>query len=381
MIRSGTEFGVSYRPAFERSSMPQPIHRVSPRWFCATIAICAAPVVWAQLAPAPTTYSVTAVNSMMGQPIEMLIYRDGDKAVIDHPKMHTRALYNLKAHTTLTWDTEHPDGCGQGSFTGDWGDPFQSDDVDAILKESTTPPGSDTVHGIATKVYEGTDPKSKLKIKVWRETKYGLILKADMTPPGGAATTILETTKFSFIKPAAALFVPPPACAHIAPPAPTADQRFAKETGEPGTNFDDGTMPPGSPNSCSMLMRFVSGGTMQPLSDFQVALDLAYNQDKPASYTMGGSASGRTVFSGGQLKEYTAQIRNGVLRVDNVPPYFDFEVTFAGGNKGASSALLYRHCSGPQTVLLFVVKNPNQISDGADFLWVKSGKFATIAAH
>jgi len=64
-----------------------------------------------------------------------------------------------------------------------------------------------------------------------------------------------------------------------------------------------------------------------------------------------------------------------------VPAVFDVEITFAGGNKGASSALIYRHCSGPQTVFLFVVKNPNQISDGADFLWVKSGKFATIAAH
>jgi hypothetical protein len=112
-----------------------------------------------------------------------------------------------------------------------------------------------------------------------------------------------------------------------------------------------------------------------------VALDLAYDQNNPPHYVMGGSPSGRTVYSGGHLKEYTADIHNGVLRVDNIPASFDLELTFGGGNKGASSALLYRKCSGPQTVLLFVVKNPNKVSDGADYIWVKSGKFATVPAH
>jgi len=64
-----------------------------------------------------------------------------------------------------------------------------------------------------------------------------------------------------------------------------------------------------------------------------------------------------------------------------VPASFDLEMTFAGGNKGASSALLYRKCAGPQTVLLYVVKNPDKVSDGADWMWVKSGKFATVPAH
>jgi hypothetical protein len=319
---------------------------------------------------------------MMGPPVEMRIYRDGDKAVIDHAANHSRTLYDLKAHTTLSWDTQSGGGCSAGTYSGDWGDPFTSDDVDQIIKAATAPPGSETINGVATKVYEATDPKSKIKIKVWRETKYGLIMKADMTPPGGSsANTILEVKQFSFGKPAASLFVPPASCANAPPPAPPVSDRFAKETGDATGSFEEGNMPPGSSNSCSMQMRFVAAGTMQPLSDFQVALDLAYDVDKPPHYTMGGSPSGRTVFSGGQLKEYTAQIRNGVLRVDNVPAVFDVEITFAGGNKGASSALIYRHCSGPQTVFLFVVKNPNQISDGADFLWVKSGKFATIAAH
>jgi hypothetical protein len=41
---------------------------------------------------------------------------------------------------------------------------------------------------------------------------------------------------------------------------------------------------------------------------------------------------------------------------------------------GSSDALIYRQCFGPQTTLVLVVKNPNQLSDGADWLWRKSGK-------
>jgi hypothetical protein len=73
----------------------------------------------------------------------------------------------------------------------------------------------------------------------------------------------------------------------------------------------------------------------------------------------------------------TGQMRNGVLRIDNAPPQFDLEATF--GNGGASSSLVHRQCFGPETVLLLVVKNPEKLSDGADLLWVKSGKFAAAA--
>ena len=336
-----------------------------------------APGLWAQYAPAPTQYSVTE-----SQPIALVIYRDGDLAVMDHPDRHTRSLYNLKSHTQFGWDTQHPEnGCSNGSFSGDWGDPFEASDVDAILKTSTKPPSSETVNGIATKMFEGVEPQSKTAIKVWRDPKYGMVIKGEMTPPGGAAVTMVEVKKYSLAKPAAEIFVMPPACANAPPPPPTAAQRFAAETGDDGGNFVDATMGPGSSNSCTMLMRFVKAGSMQPLSDFQVALDLAYDQDHPPHYVMGGSPSGRTVFSGGHLKEYTAQIQNGVLRIPDVPASFDLEITFAGGNKGAGSALLYRKCAGPQTVLLYVVKNPDKLSDGADWMWVKSGKFATVPAH
>jgi hypothetical protein len=339
---------------------------------------------WAQYAPAPTQYSVTVVNGMMGAPVTMRIYRDGDLVIMDHPDHHIRSLYNLKNHTQLGWDTQDPaNGCSNGNFSGDWGDPFEASDIDAILKTSTKPPTNDTVNGIATKVFEGVEPQSKTAIKVWREPMYGMVLKADMTPPGGATTAIVEVKQYSLTKPPAAIFALPPACANLGPPPPpppTASQRFAADTGEDGANFVDATMGPASPNSCTMLLRFVKAGSMQPLSNFQVALDLAYDQDHPPHYVMGPSPSGRAVFSGGHLKEYTAQIQNGVLRVPDVPASFYLEITFAN-NKGDSSGVFYRKCSGPQTVLLYVVKNPDNLNEGADWMWVKSGKFATGPTH
>jgi hypothetical protein len=338
-----------------------------------------APIALAQYAPAPTQYSVTQVTSMMGSSMTMQVYREGDLVIQDHPDHHIRALLNLKKHTSIGWDTQGPDGgCSNSTFMGDWGDPFTVADLEDLLKSSPTPPGHETLNGVDTQLFDITEPKSKARIKIWREPKYGLVMRADMAPPGGTATTLIETKQFSFSKPPAAMFVLPPSCANAPPPPPPppAAERFAADTGDAAGSFSDATMGPGSPNSCTMLLRIVKAGSMQPLSDFQVALDLAYDQDHPPHYIMGGSPSGRTVFSGGQLKEYTAQIQNGVLRVPNVPAMFDIEVTFAGGNKGASSAVLYRKCAGPQTVLLNVIKNPGDLSQGADWIWVKSGKFA-----
>ena len=89
---------------------------------------------------------------------------------------------------------------------------------------------------------------------------------------------------------------------------------------------------------------------------------------------IGVGSAGHSTFSGGGLKEYTSQLRNGVLRLENVPDHFDLELSF--GTPGTSSSLVYRHCAGRETVLLYVVKNDDKISDGGDLMWVKSGKYA-----
>jgi hypothetical protein len=81
-------------------------------------------------------------------------------------------------------------------------------------------------------------------------------------------------------------------------------------------------------------------------------------------------------FAGGGLHEVTSQLRNGVLRIENVSPMLYLELAF--GKAGTPSAAVYRQCFAPQTVLLLVVKNPDKISVGAEWLWVKSGKYATM---
>jgi hypothetical protein len=356
-------------------------------WWSASLAVvwvAGAPVARAQYAAPPTTYSVTQINGMFGEPVTMQIYRDGAKAVYDHIQQngtHTRALYDLSGHTNYSWDMANPqNGCGTATWSGDWGDPFAMSDIDDLIKNGK-PLGNETVNGFATKVTEAVDPNSKMKVKIWQETKYGMVIKAELTPPGGAATTVIDTKQFSTAKPDAALFVLPEPCAKAGPPVhvPTSAERFAAATGDDGANFDDATIGPGSANSCGMLLRVVRAGSMQPVTAFQVAVDLAYDIDHPPAYTIGMSDTLHSTFAGGALKEYTAQLQNGVLRLDNVPDHFELELAF--GRPGSSSALIYRHCAGPRTVLFYVVKNPDKISDGGDWMWVKSGKFATVAGH
>jgi hypothetical protein len=116
---------------------------------------------------------------------------------------------------------------------------------------------------------------------------------------------------------------------------------------------------------------------MEPItSGFQVAVDPAYDIDRPPHYTIGVSTQAHSSFSGGGLRDLTSQLRNGVLRLDNVGKTFDIEFALANGS--SASAVIYRQCFAPETVLLLVLKNAQKTADGADWLWVKSGKYATV---
>ena len=72
--------------------------------------------------------------------------------------------------------------------------------------------------------------------------------------------------------------------------------------------------------------------------------------------------------------DMTSRLRNGTLQLDNVPTVFDVNVRFPNG--GESFGHIYRRCFAPQTVLLLIVKNPEKITDGADWRWAKSGKLS-----
>src|SRR5215471_1427294 len=349
----------------------------------ALLSSLAVPKGGAQSAP-PDAYSVTEVNAMMGAPVNLQIYRDGAKALVDQSfsgqgsakGSHTRTLYDLSAKTSLTWDLINTNApCGVATFSGDWGDPFAtSAGLNADLaKQHPTQVGSATLNGIPTKVLEAGTADGKAKL--WVDDKFGLIIRWMMMGKDGQPQAMIEVKKLDLSKPPASVFTFPPACAAAAkaPRSPSGEERVAAATGGNAQDYSDATMPPASKNSCSVLFKVVRTGSMEPVgSGFQVAVDKNVDVEHLAHYTMGVGTSGKITFSGGGLHEETAQMRDGVLRIDNAPAEFDVELAFGKG--GYSSALIYRQCFAPQTTLLLVVKNPDKLSDGTHWLWVKSGK-------
>jgi hypothetical protein len=333
----------------------------------------------------PTVYTITVVNSMFGPPITMTTYRNGSKAIMDHfdpsqasgaLKPQSRQLIDLDKHTTVSWSLiDSSGGCGTGSFSGDWGDPFSG--ASDLTGQGAKVIGKETVLGYAATVYEanlGTNGT----VKAWIDLKTGLVLKGQLTPPGGAPQTIVEVKSVSFTAPPASIFAVPAICAAAAaaPPPPTEAQQIAALTGDDAQNYVKAIYGPGSKNSCTVLYRVVGSGSMAPVTAFQVAIDLTANQNHMPSYTIGLSDDLHSTFQGGGLHEVTSQLRNGVLHIDNAPEQFELETTFLHGS--GASGLIYRQCFGPQTVLLYVMKNPDKGSDGGEWLWVKSGKYATL---
>ncbi len=355
------------------------------RLFLPWLAALAAPPLQAQYAAPPSAYTITETNPAMGAPATMKIYRDGSKAVVDRETpsrtpggaaFHVRSFYDLEKHESHEWDLAAAGPpCSDSRFSGDWGDPFAAS-AEAHTQLAGAHPvdaGTATFAGIAAKIVDAAIPQGKAR--VWSEPKYGLVLKLEFTVPGGPTQTLIEVKDVSFAAPPASVFVLPASCKSPGPPPPTDAERIAAETGGNAADFTFATHGPASANSCTVIFRVVRAGSMTPItSGFQVALDQTVDADHMGSYTIGLGEVGHSTFSGGGLREVTGQLRNGVLRIDNPPAQFDIETAF--GRAGSGSALLYRQCFGPQTVLLYVIKNPDKLSDGADWLWVKSGKYA-----
>ena len=341
----------------------------------AAFTTAAVPMLHGQYAAPPDAYSVTEVNALMGPAATMKIYRDGSRAVVDNTYPagnvpHVRALYDLQSKKNVSWapeDAKIP--CTAGTFGGDWGDPFASSKElnGQLAQQHATEAGTETVNGFPTKVYEVAMGAAG-KARAWVDTRYGLIVKLQM-----GSNTMIEMKEATFSRPPAAMFQLPPACAAAAaglgtPAPPAANSRASAD-------FTSAIVPPASHESCTVLLRVVRVDTMEPISGgFQLALDKTVDPEHMPQYSEGISANGRVRFSGGGLAEVTPQVQNGTLRIDNAPAQFYAEAAFGSG--GETSALIYRQCFAPQTVLLLIVKNPQQLSQGADWQWVKSGKYA-----
>jgi hypothetical protein len=188
-----------------------------------------------------------------------------------------------------------------------------------------------------------------------------------MTQPGGAPTTMIEVKQVSYAKPAGTLLAVPPVCLAAAANAPPSDQeRIAAETGGNGANYVNAIMAPASKSTagCNVVLKIVQAGNLQPVPGVKVGVDLQIDPNHMPSYNMGGPQN----FSGGHIQDMTGQVRNGALHITNAPPAFDVELQL--GN-GGGSALIYRQCFGPETTLLFVLKDPQNMGKGGDWLWAK----------
>jgi hypothetical protein len=348
---------------------------------CATLAVAAiavAPTLRAQYAPAPKVYTVTQISAMFGPPEMMKIYRNGSKAVIDitppaargAAATPVRSLYDLRAHTDVSWDpTASAPACGSGTFSGDWGDPFagSADMAAELAKQNAKKVAAQSIDGFSTDVYEFLEPTTQKTYRVWIDTKYGLIVKLQ-----AGDLTLQEIKQLSTAAPSASLFALPAACRNLPPVLSDAD-KIAADTGGNATNYVYAHLAPSEPSTapCSVAFKVVRAGTLAPVAiRYAVGLDL--DQNTNGNYTVGVGLAGTAKFSGGGIRDVSPQIRNGALRIANAPPHFYLDVEF--GDAGSAAALIYRQCFAPETTLLLVVKNPDKLSDGADWLWSKSGK-------
>jgi hypothetical protein len=340
----------------------------------------------AQAPVAPTAYTVTLINSMFGPGEWMKTSRSGSKVLVeqtsadkatDPTAAHSMTLYDLDRHTSVSWSTGNATGgCATGTFSGDWGDPFAS--ASDMTGGNAKQVGTETVREIAANVLE-VSAGAAGTAKAWIDPKTGLLLKAQMTPPGGAPKTIVEVLDASWSAPPPSIFAAPPACAAAAaaPPPTTEDQKIAEFTGDEARNYVKAIYGPGSTDACTVMYRVVNAGTMEPItSGFQVAVDLNVASEPAPSYKIGIDAQGHSTFSGGGLHEIVSETQDGVYRIEHAPAQFNLETAF--GNAGDTQSLVYLKCYAPETVLLLIVKNPASITDGTELLWAKSGKYANV---
>jgi hypothetical protein len=310
--------------------------------------LATAAIACAQYTAPPLAYTVVQQNSLFGPATTTHVYRDGSKAAMDlvHPDSHVRAVFDLQAHTSITWDASQPAAeCGTATFRGDWGDPFvgAAGILDEINKQHPTPAGTETVNGVSAKVSEFVMDGATGKSKVWIDPKYGMIMRILIARPGAAPKVAFETTQMTFATPPAAMFVP--AC-KAAEPVPTDDDKIAAITGGAGSDYAFANKGEPTGGGCMILFHVVRAGSLTPVtSGFQVFVD-----GKPV-----------------------VVLPNGLTRLVNMPKQFQLDVRVPSGG---ATAPIFRQCNKPQTTLLLVAKNWDKLGEGADWLWVKSGKFA-----
>lgn len=319
---------------------------------------------------------MVATENRFGTPGSVTAYRSGNRILVDAASdrsgRHTRTLYDLAAHSRLGWSLPSAGGCTRAALAEDTQDPFSSRVFNLANARFV---GMDRLRAWNTNVMEAPAANGGTA-RAWFDTVTNLPLKVVVTAPHGTTQTVFEVTTIELAPPPDAIFAVPSGCssatAEAAPqPAPITGAAFAPATEQPAPG-------PETDSACTVLFRVVRAGALTPLtSGFQTAIDLAIDSSHPPRYILGVSSEGHVTFAGGELHEVTEEFRNGVLRIENAPARFEIDTEF--GNGGSGHALVYRRCYAPETTLLFVVNNPDQLDEGGQWLWVRAGKHAAAA--
>ena len=341
----------------------------------------------------PTTYTV--VQAIPGATAgTMTVYRSGAKAVIEYnhaaqadgtPASRSLTLYDLAAGASYTWDpAAKPIACSAGTFTGDWGDPYaMTAQLSAgIAKGDLKPAGAATLHGIPTKVYAGT--AQGMNIKAWLDEKDGLVLRAEFgrsrQPHADAWSTCKKSPSPRPLHRSSPCPQPAPASSRRPPPPISSPTKPAT----PATTSSTPCMAPAQRTPAIWCSESSRPRPWLPITGrWQAAIDTTYNMDSPnpPSYEFGSATDGTSTFAGGGLHEITSQIHNDMLRIDNPPAYFNLATNFIQPGRGAGIGLIYRQCFAPITMLYLRPQRPQRSRPGGDFLYAKSGKYATVPAH
>jgi len=152
-------------------------------------------------------------------------YRLGPQVLVDYtgdpmtanPESHRRLLLNLETKLSLSWDREDASvPCVRSNFTpedrrgDDLQDPFMGGA--ALTSEKSRQVGTETIHGIATRILETTDDPN-FAIRIWVDPRTGLVLRGSFVSPAtGQGRPWFEVTKVSFEPPPASLFAVPSQC-------------------------------------------------------------------------------------------------------------------------------------------------------------------------
>jgi hypothetical protein len=335
-----------------------------------------------------------------GQASNLKVYRSGSKELVEltippwpaNPKgVHSRYLFDFQSHKAYTQDLVG-NACSWMSYVSArapiWYDPITALDDAAraeMAKSKQRRVGTESVNGIPAVIMESDSQDGK--VRTWIAQNGDFPVKMALQAKSGALTTMMEVKQVDFNPPAASLFVSPGNCstqaqgqwsdagmsAHTGAQievqaSASADIATGKTQAQVSAKLNQAAPPQGgaaaagskaddlvdnvdlepSKDACTVLFRVVRAGTMEPIvGGLEVLLD---------------------------RRNVSAQYQNGILRISNAPPQFDLQVNSKDGAGWANT--LSRQCYRPETVLLLTVPS-NPLGD-IHWLWVKSGKYATV---